>query len=572
MTRLLFACLVIGTWLYQFAGHAIWRFLPGISQDKTGLPLVLVLISLLGVPLAVAVRPRRSLRSAVFSFNREELLGIAAALAIALAFWAAFAMPWAQLPLHTYGDEFFHNERTRIEFEYWWQLLTGSPQMEFPSAHFIFYPSGAYFLNTLLSWLQGNPGSIVFQRQSQLFWFMLIPFASYILCRIMSIGRGTSVLFAAVPAVSPLLASFTVSYYIELPYIPLELAAFIWLLVSEKQKDTQALWLAVGMASIATLIRESVLPVAFFIVCGAIWQHVRLARKPMASMMFAAWSVLAGLIPCLTYSLAKRQFAGPASTRLSVENLLNQDWRLLALYGLLYLNAVIVLLAAGALRRRSVDTRITALAALGGLAGSLLMYGLFETGWMPWSRNFALLVAPVLVLAAIAVSAKRQPGEEATGNRFFSRQAMLAYACVFNMGVALLCFKDNRIFHENESVFDLAPALATLSKIDQPLKVYEHRPPFMRNQLPLPPQLELINVAPEVNGFMTLPEIEKHLPSDARWVLYYYYRNTAAPLRLYSAPQASLEAIDISRFAIRLTTDDPFSQGRIGVALLERMK
>ncbi|NQE51546.1 hypothetical protein [Herbaspirillum rubrisubalbicans] len=572
MIRLMFGGLVIATWLYQFAGHAIWRYLPWISADKTGFPLILIAVSIIGFPLLMALRPRAASPKTSLLSRREDLPAIGMVLAIGLVFWAVFAMPWTHLALHTRGDELFHNERTRIEYDYWRQLLGAAPPMEFPSAHFIFYPSGAYFLNTLLAWLQGDAGSIVFQRQSQLLWFMLVPMASYSLCRILSISRRTAILFAAIPAVSPLLASFTVSYYIELPYVPLELAAFAWLLIAERESDKPALWLAVGMASAATLIRESVLPVAFFIVCAAIWMHIRHTAKPLKSFWFAIWAILAGLLPCIAYSLVKRQFAGPASTRLSLENFLNQDWHLLALYGLVYLNAIMLALVVYGWRCRSTDTRITALAAFGSMGGSLLMYGLFDAGWMPWSRNFALLIAPLLVVAAIASAKISSTNPNGAGNRFLSLQATLAYACIFNIGVAAVWFKDDRMFHENEAIFDLAPAMEKLAQKGQAIKIYEHRPPFMRNQLPLPPQLELINVAPEVNRFMPLQAIEKHLPSDAHWILYYYYRNTAAPSRLHAVPQAPREAIDTSRFAIRLTTDDPFSQGRIGVALLERMR
>jgi hypothetical protein len=571
MIRITFVFAILIAWVYQFVGHLIWRYLPVVSQDQLGLPLTAAILVCMALPLLLVKRTTHAANE--FCFDRRIdtrlllLLGVITALN-----WLIFASHWSALPLHTYGDEFFHNARTLIEYNYWRDVLHsfGTPQgahfpSDFPSAHFIIYPSVAYFTTTILSLLQGDPGSIVYQRHALLIWLLPIPIAAYILGRALEITRQSSFLFALALAVSPLLASYTLSYYIEIPYISIELAALVWLVLGEKNHDAYALCLAVGLASVATLVRESTLPFAFFIVTASIYCNSKLPISRIRKLTLSFWFVFAGLIPCLLYSYAKSAYSGQHTARLAIVNFWRQDWTSLLTYGLVHLNIIMLLLALTSwlfIARRQTRTVIIAMTAT--LCGTLMMYGLFETGWMPWSRNYALLFAPLNALALL--------GLYWVSTKFNVKvvRSVLIIAVFGNIAIAAMYFSDDRLFHENEAIFDLGPALANLGHLQGDVKVYEHRPEFMRNQFVMPANVTVVNVAPEVNAFIPLKDIETFLPSDAHWILYYYYRNVAAPQNLHSAPQAPRNEIENGRYIVHSLSNDPFADGRTGVALLEK--
>ncbi|MDB5775642.1 MAG: hypothetical protein JWP38_1775 [Herbaspirillum sp.] len=581
MIRSTFAAAIVLAWVYQFIGHRIWRYLPYVSQDHTGLPIAIAVLLCMTLPFVFVKRLAHAANG--FRFDRRADGGLLLLLAaIAALNWLVFVSHWTTLPLHTYGDEFFHNERTLIEYNYWHDLLhpvPGKDGLEFPSAHFIFYPSVAYFTTTILTWLQGDPASIVYQRNALLIWLFPIPMAAYMLGRALEIARRLSFLFALALAVSPLLASFMLSYYIEIPYISIELMALAWLVRGEKNQDAYALCLAVGLASVATLVRESTLPFAFFMVAAALYCSSRFSIERAGKIALQAWFVFAGLMPCVLYSYAKLCYAGPQSTRLAMTNLLHQDWWLLLTYGLLYLNPIVLLFALAAWRFIvRPKTRMLLVTMTAALVGTLFMYGMFEPGWMPWSRNYALLLAPTVALALA--------GLYWLADKFNSKvtQSILIGGSLVNLVFASLYFTDNRLFHENEAIFDLAPALAQLGQLKGTVKVYEHRPVFMRNQLVMPSNITLVNLAPEISTFMPLSDIESRLPSDARWILYYYYQNAATPWKLRTASQKVREIspqlhpaaealrseMENGNYVIRSLNNDPFSDGRTGVALLER--
>lgn len=565
--RLALAFAIPAAWTYQFVLHRTWIFYPAIAQDHLGMPLFAAAIVILSFPLLLwkAIRP---LQAVPILHWPSEYRWIGLLTMLAALNWLLVAWPWLGLPQHTYGDEFFHNIRTAFEFDYWHKLFIsgGRVPADFPAAHFIFYPSLAYFTTTLLAWLQGDAGSIVFQRQAQLFWLLPIPALTYVLGRLLDVARWPMLLFAAVIACSPLLASFTISYYIELPYISIELASLIWLVTAWKKRDVHSMCMAVGFASLATLVRESTLPFAVVIALAAAWTIRGIMQDPISRRLLQGWFLIAAILPCAVYSYARKLYAGPDSTRLAIGNLPKQEWSSLLIYCAPYLNTVLLLLGLASLRwlLRS-ETRRPSLVLASALAGTLLMYGMFLPGWMPWSRNYALLFVPVTGTCLLGLY-----WLWATGRRRLA-SGMLAAAFICNITVSALWFKDNTLFHENEAMFDLAPALAILSSQPGQISVYEHRPAFMIQQLPLPANVKLINEGKDSGTFLPWEELRDKLPAEARWVLYYYYENRSKPPVLNALKRTpKLNTAEIDGFTVRSAVDDPFSGGRTGVMLLMR--
>lgn len=540
---------------YQFIGHQFWNYF----GESLRYPFFIAL-AICSLPYFAALISREE--TAPVRISRPQLLIFA--LVIVSTIWMLAVTPWIALPPHIYGDETHHFQRILEEIGWWHGRLRGEA-LPFPGPWFVFYPSLGYLPSVALgAWFDWDfsTNAIAMARSSLAFWLVLTAVASYKLVLEVNFSRKWhEYLVLALLLSWPLMYAYQLSIYVEFQYVPLQLTSLFFALRYLRTGCHQAWIVAIGFAALSTLVRESSWPFALSI------SAFLSAREVFQKHYFwGSWGVIGGTLPFFLYFSARYLYTagGHDGQRLSIAHLWQQDWLQLLLMSPYYLSvagclAILAFVWTFAQMNRAERMLLGAI-CVPSLTLTLLEYGVFLPGWMPWSRNYLMLLAPLIVIVLISskYALERWNGRLATAT---------IVACVaLNAYVLLKPLVDNRYFHENEAIFDVQRLLKD-ARIPADAEIFDCRPEFFRHVSELS---RVKNVCPGTSGFFPWNVVREQIPENAQYVLYYHYRNRSLPKALSKQPTADPAPQEDERFEVLSRRDDPFSGGVIGASLLKR--
>lgn len=589
------AALVFFCWLLQFVGHQIWRYYPMMDLDNPteGIPVLLALLSLAFLPAFFMARnaatPQAPAQQSGISHHwraggRNWLLA-AAIIALALINWAVFARDAAFFPLHVYGDEFFHSERTTMVRDYiveLWAYFTGErSDAPFHSAHFIFYPSLAYLVNATFSGALGDSAALANQRLALLPHFLAIGAVTFACTLVLSGSRRLAFFVALLPASAPLLLSYTMSFYIELQYVAVYLLSAFLLHRGIEKQDDRTVWAALLIASAGPIIRESTVPLAACIGAAGLFYFLRknpISGKPdVRSAALALYPLALTLTPFLLFYAAKTSYTDWDQTRMANANILRQDYGTLLGYSLLYLTPAWPVLAIAALFTKRFSDRVIVIAMWAGIGGTLLLYGRFLPGYMPWTRNYLMFYAPILMLMVIgAAHLYRSFGPRRAA---LALPALLGASALFNVGMSGTYLNSNVLFHESEAVFDDGAITDYIRRHASDFAgqtLYGQHPVFQPSPVQALKDTVRYEEVPSLakkSQFFPFSKIVAELPAGQRYLLFHYYQNRSRPAAFAGLPAAKRPTrAELKGFRILAESPDPWSAGHTGTLLLERIQ
>ena len=539
---------------YQFIGHQFWNYF----SESLRYPFLLALAAC-SLPYFAALR---STDAAPAHVSRPWLLVFA--FTIVLLIWMVTVAPWVTLPPHVYGDEMHHFQRILEEIA-WWRGRMQGEQPPFPGPWFVFYPALGYLPSVVSgAWLDWDfsTNAIAMARVSLAFWLMLTVVLSYRLVLEVNFSRKWhEYLVLALLLSWPLIYAYQLSIYVEFQYVPLQLISLLFALRYLRIGGRQAWIVAIGFAALSTLVRESSWPFALLL------SSFLSARELLQKRYFwGAWGVIGGTLPFFLYFSARYLYTagGHDGQRLSIAHLWQQDWLQLILMSPYYLSVggclAILAFAWTFAQTNRAERMLLAAVCVPSLALTLLEYGVFLPGWMPWSRNYLMLLAPLIVIVLISAKyvLERCNGKLAS--------VVIAACLLSNAYVLHKALLDNRYFHENEAMFDVQGLLKDAGIPDTAV-IFDCRPVFFRHVAELS---QIKNVCPDTSGFFPWDVVKSRLPEEAQYVIYYHYHNRSLPKALSKLPASDPVPQDDSRFKVLSRRDDPFSGGAIGASLLKR--
>lgn len=584
-TFVFIATIVVLFWLAQFVGHQIWRYYSVVHLSKIaiGLPAVIVVLMLAFLPaifMAVYSRPAIIPRTHASPWHGStSWILLVLVVVFATLNWVVFARDAAFFPLHVYGDEFFHNQRTTMVRDYISDLAAyfsgARPDIPFHAAHFIFYPSSAYLANAAFAAAFGDVAAIVNERLALVPHFLAVAVVTFAGALALSGNRYLALLLALIPASAPLLLSYTMSYYIELQYVAVYLLSALLLHRGIEHGTERTIWAAILIASVGPIIRESTVPIAISIAAtGAfyfVW-HGRFGPAiTLGNVLRAAYVFVAALTPFLLFYAAKTAYTDWDQMRMSNANILKQEYGVLLGYSLLYLGPAWPILAVSALFSKRLSDRMVAVAMWASIGGALLLYARFAPGYMPWSRNYLMFYAPIMMLMVIGAL-------HLNGIRKLKIPLviLLGGSVVFNLGISSLYLNNNLLFHESEAVLNDRLIVEYVKQHPSNFlgqTIYGQHPVFC-----LTPAVSLADFAEyreipslaKQSQFFTFSKIASALPSDGRYLIYYYFKNQSRPPVFSALPAAERPSV-AEGFRILAESSDPWSAGRTGMLLLERL-
>lgn len=588
------ATVVFFCWLLQFVGHQIWRYYPmmDLNNPAAGIPVLLALLLLAFLPAVFMARnaapPHSAAQPGISNHwragSRNWFLTISI-IALALLNWAVFAREAAFFPLHVYGDEFFHSQRTTMVRDYigeLWAYFGGErPNAPFHSAHFIFYPSLAYLANATFSGILGDAAALANQRLALVPHFLVIAAVTFAGALVLSCSRRLAFFMALLPASAPLLLSYTMSFYIELQYVAVYLLSAFLLHQGMEEQDERAVWAALLIASVGPIIRESSMPLAMGIGGGGVAYLLRKnlisGKLNFRSAALALYPLVVVLTPFLLFYAAKSAYSDWDQTRIANANILKQDYGALVAYSVLYLSPAWPILAIAALFTKRFSDRVIVVAMCASIGGALLLYARFLPGYMPWTRNYLMFYAPILVLMIIgAAHLYRSFGRKPAS---LALPALLGTSVLFNVIVSSTHLKNDVLFHESEAVFNDDTVTDYIRRRAHDFAgqtIYGQHPVFKPS-----PALALKDAAryeevpslAKKSQFFPFSKIVAELPAGRRYLLFHYFQNRSRPAVFAGLPAAKRPTqAELKGFRILAESSDPWSAGHTGTLLLERIQ
>lgn len=578
------ACLF--AWFFQFLGHQIWRYFTVVAQlgALRGNLLVFAGSVATAIPaLVLIIRQKQKPGDFPSTLERADLAAFAGLILTSAVFWSGFALPTIGDSRHVFGDESFHGPRTAMmcdDVKAAWELVLGRHAEAFPfhPSHYMMYPSLAYTVNASVATLLGDGHNLEYQRAALLAPYLIATLAFYLLARVVTGDRRTSFLLGLIPASSPLLISYTMSFYIEIHYVGLVLFAATLLVCGLKQQRNDCLAAAAFVASIAPLIRESAFPSAFAIGATAALAVIirpNFQAQWIRRLAHGGYLLTLAMLPFAVYYTAKSNYTNRDKELTSLLNVFLQDHASLALYSLLYLGPVVLALAGAAFlswRKHA----LLILAALVALVGAHTIYAMFDPGYMPWSRNYLLYYAPLLMLVALGAESIRSHSIAAGRKLTWALTAAVA----LNIGISFLCLDDNRFFHESEAVFDEAKIARYLRDHRTRFEgrvLASARPAHMGAWQEWVPNFTSLSSLKEFDhpayrgSFVPFHRVIRRLHPEAPFLLFYWFENHSRPKIFREIPRAPKPRPDeLKGFIVLVEAPDRWSGGKSGVMLLAR--
>lgn len=547
--------LAAGFYFHQFVLLQLWRSISGQFVLST-------IISLLGVALwtRLAVRWPGATDASAFEVGRRDLAAAGALFLASLVTWALFAFPNLSASVHTFGDEDHHLLTTRETWQYLRTYFSGTlPTGGGPNAYR--YPGLIYFWAQFFSGFSPVVG--FYERLSLFFPFAATSLVAFLWCRLEAIAILPSVIFGLLFATSPLLLTYTTDFYLDIGHPVLAIAAFALLARFFRGSNRSGVGSAV-CASLLFFVRDNALPttavVAFALFCQTLYRD----RSPRGFRRGTVLGVLT-LLPPVLYLVLKTRATLVDTARLSVQNLFLQDYVTFFAYLLFYCGPYFLL---GALTRRRLFLGLLALA----FVGELLVYGLFQPGWIPWSRNYMMFLGPLAGMGILGLaSLPRNP------TAYRAALGILGLQVVFQGYGLIAQFNRNEYFHENEIRFEYREFFARIARetpdacaagilTNVPIAI----PWSWRQALPAlgPCQLSPIVASPG-SPFADFSELLKqHAARPTPFFIYQWRRaRTHIPV-LQALPSAPPPPRDLPQgVKLLFSQPDPWSEGEAGLAL-----
>lgn len=572
-------------WFIQFVLHQTWRVTFG-GKLSVGMGLTLsVLLALIPLVYVIICLTARRSSLAAFTIRYDDSLIILLLIFLGISCWWYFCGSALYYPMHTYGDEAFHIPRVQLmlsDFWQWWgYLTTHAGQGPDFHAEYMMYPSLAYVPVMTVTALLGNPAVVADQRIALVMYYLIVIVTTYILSRLIIRSKFLSFLLTLLPLSSGLLMSYTVSFYIELPYVGVLLASFCFLTWGISQCSKEWVGVAVFVASIAPIIRETAIAISgVIIVCASVWRYLKcdLHKTYLYRFFFAVGYVVVGLIPFAMYYYAKNNYTSWDKTRTSLAFIFHQDYLSLFSYSFVYLGplAFLAFLFFVLSPKRAKAQAYLVVTAILSVGVALWMQSIFLPGYMPWSRNYLFYYASCLVLIVAALDYILKHWKK--GKIIVC--SLLCLGILINFLVDQCCLQDDRIFNESEVVFDLRPIqqyiLLHQNQFNQHTIYIDWPQGFVTYPDTLLPDfvhLKKLTKKLPVSNFRSFTDVESQLPIDAQYLLFYYLKVDAKPVAFHSIPSVAYPLpAELKNYRVLVASADPWSAGRNGVLLLERVQ
>jgi hypothetical protein len=203
----------------------------------------------------------------------------------------------------------------------------------------------------------------------------------------------------------------------------------------------------------------------------------------------------------------------------------------------------------------------------------LFLYGLFQPGWMPWSRNYLMFYGQILFIAWIL-------SDELQGKTF---KWLTPLALLIQVGFQLTLFpelKNNILFHENEIIYNYPAVFHQLSHnrlIKECPEVVANVPlskseSWRRAESLFPPKIKftILRQLNQEPRFQNFKDFLNEVNEQKVCLLYHYRKNITQIPFLSSNFNAERPDLDsLKNFEVLIDFIDPISQGRNGILLLK---
>jgi hypothetical protein len=438
------------------------------------------------------------------------------------------------------------------------------------------YPSLLYLLFGATPNINfAHPYHPFFQRLPLVLPYLLLVWACYGAALRFSRDKLVALLFCVVTASSPVLLCYTSDKFLDIGHPILFFMGFIALAVGVLQ-DRSWLSVAVWSASLMPLVRDNALPTTLVLV-GAVAVY-ELSRARFAASVVA---LFVGCWPGVAYYLTKSAVTSIDSTRLSYNNIWQQNYGLFFGYLPVYIPWAFLLLGCCglvALGWRSWSQRFIVSSLVASLFAQLAVYAIFEPGWMPWSRNYLMFFGQVVALACLGFLVYR-----ATHRRLWV--LILTLNVATNAYLNFFELTRNRLFHESIAIFhydklktfmlsnpSVVPHGSTIH-VSVPV-VFPHLP-FSSMQIPRDTgvmfnPIIFAGYIFDWRSLMSFRDFIERAPQDAKYLMF-HWRVSRLLFNHGRSNAARPTGEELAGFRVLFEAVDPFSDGLTGMILLERI-
>jgi hypothetical protein len=574
-------------WFFQIGFLQLWRSLTLLSTIPLWLGFSLFFLLFFTLSLSL-IKTTQSIYinkpNDNFDLNIKDIYCSVFIFIVALASWYIYSLPQLSRPPNTFGDEDWHFKATLAIANYISLFIHGHAA---PNAAPEAYRYGdlMYLLLSIPTIVNKNLYfSPFFQRIGLIIPFLLTNLITFICARQLLRNQMLAILFTIVISTSPLLLSFTIDNYLDIGHAPIFLIIMSCLYWGVKKNNIYLLTLAGIFASLAPLVRENAIPTTVLI---------SLFLGLYGSLIYPKnlkWSTLISIITILPFALFyyfKTHYTSIDADRLSILNIFHQDYMSFFKMLFFYLNPFIIILSLFSLLWTDKKTRLIVAFIIASLSGQLLIYALFQPGWIPWSRNYMMFYSQLIFLSLLGIS-----WLHTYSSKFKIVTAMLLIlAIIFNCILDKSQLNKNKYFHEIEiqynylSFFDYlynshdAVKPNSLIYLQVPIATpysFQYSQEAMRNkhQNPLSvsfKQIEMNHQPAAMENMMTFRQLTKIMPKDAHYILFHWWipNSKINILSIYPhIPKPTQQ--ELINYKILFENADPGSNGNAGIMLLKK--
>ena len=559
-------------WLSQGVFHQTWCVLLPITWTLGA--YISLLLALSPLLYAGSLWHQRKVGALSIVTPPNTLIMLSFFVILSLLYGWIFSGSALSYPLHIYGDVGFHTNRVILmaqDYHVWINYLFHNGQRPEFHAEYMMYPSVSYLPVTLISTLLGDVTSLSYHRFALLLYYVATVVASYLFARIILTSTSQRILLTLTTLTSALLLSYTMSYYIEMPYICILLFSFSLLAFGMKTKTPAFVLSAMFLASLAPIMRETAIPsTAGIVIAAALW---RITTYPTARIR--AWGAaivycIVGLGPFIEYYIGKSHYTNWDKERTSLSFIWQQNYLAHFTYAFLYLGFFCFVALAFFIfsKKRFNQFPFLILAAIIGIAGSLISESIFIPSYMPWSRNYLFFYADFFVLTTICLAHFRAKS---------IMTSLVALQVIMNIITCMVFLPKAELFHESETVFDIRPIVHYLeSQSNTHEKLFAYWPkgyPLEPKQLlPHFSGIERIALQGDESHFVSFTSVTAAAPHEAHYILFYYFANNSQPKAFRQIPRSPYpSAAELRDYRILINSKDPWAPQQSGVMLLEKI-
>jgi hypothetical protein len=391
-----------------------------------------------------------------------------------------------------------------------------------------------------------------------------------------------SLLVGTVVALSPLNLSFATDKYLDLGHPAVFLLASFHLVsfLRDPRKADGSAWLCALYAGILPLVRENAIPTTLLYV-ATISVVLLIQRRIQLTLRCGVVAVA----PFAVYYLAKIS-AGASSidtTRLSFSYVSQQDYGLFFQWLPFYLPiefAGLVLLVVLISRTDFLkEYRAGVVIVLASFFAQLLIYAVFEPGWMPWTRNYLMFSGQLLFLAVLAFSVFMR----AVPARGLVAHSTLAIGAICLLALDLKELPRLGRFHENELKYDYRELREIIERTSStpgervyfqiPIIVPASLLRYFRGASFVAEPVLFDGQRADRRNFMSWSDFAQRVPHEAKTAVFHYRSSTVLPQAIREHPQQSRPTPQqISEAGWKTIADIPvaLADGKSGMLLLRR--